>query len=84
VINGYINFVSGLLITVSLSEYNPLPLIHILLRPGPGCCPGKCTLTAQGQCFYPGGGGRAGAGGGAGGAGRGAPPGGGGHVLTFM
>ena len=25
--------------------------IYICIRPGQGCCPGKCVLTSQSQCF---------------------------------
>ena len=28
-----------------------LNLGYVMIRPGRTCCPGKCVLTAQGQCF---------------------------------
>ena len=44
------------IITISLSVthiyiYRYIYILYIIFRPGRMCCPGKCVLTAQGQCF---------------------------------
>ena len=44
----YIIYIYFIYIYIIIYIYN---IIYIYIRPGRVCCPGKCVLTAQGQCF---------------------------------